>query len=167
MHYGTQERHDCIKNNQKGKKMTDLGFILDIAIIILLIPTIAYAYKLNKNLIVLRKNQGNLTLLIQSLTEAAAKAEAVIPKLKSAAANAAEELKNAADDAKKNKEEMDFVADRAKNLAGRLENVIYASRYPSDNGKKNEPKATCKDIDFKDDPSEAEAELLRALRSIK
>ena len=49
--------------------MDSLELIINLSIIILLIPTIIYAYKLNKNLSLLRQNQKSLSQLISSLNE--------------------------------------------------------------------------------------------------
>ena len=46
--------------------MDSLELIINLSIIILLIPTIIYAYKLNKNLSLLRQNQKSLSQLISS-----------------------------------------------------------------------------------------------------
>ena len=64
--------------------MDNLEIIINVLIIVLLIPTIIYAYKLNKNLTILRENQNSLSRLISSLNDATIKAENSIPKLKNA-----------------------------------------------------------------------------------
>ena len=73
--------------------MDSLELIINLSIIILLIPTIIYAYKLNKNLSLLRQNQKSLSQLISSLNEATNKAENSIPKLKSVTEHSSEDLK--------------------------------------------------------------------------
>ena len=61
--------------------MTSLELIINIIIIALLIPTIIYAYRLNKSLSELRQNQKSLAQLVSALNEATFKAENSIPKL--------------------------------------------------------------------------------------
>lgn len=152
--------------------MINYELILNMAIILLLIPTIIYLIKLNKNLNILKANQGSLENLVSSLNDAASKAESTIPQLKKASTFAAEELGSAAEKASKTKEELEFLVERAENLAGRLENVIYASRYNTDKKTTNKSTIMAKNqpeniTENSTEHSEAELELLQALRSIK
>ena len=88
--------------------MDSLELIINLSIIILLIPTIIYAYKLNKNLSLLRQNQKSLSQLISSLNEATNKAENSIPKLKSVTEHSSEDLKEVIDSAKNLKDDLTF-----------------------------------------------------------
>ena len=141
--------------------MDSLELIINLSIIILLIPTIIYAYKLNKNLSLLRQNQKSLSQLISSLNEATNKAENSIPKLKSVTEHSSEDLKEVIDSAKNLKE-------RADNLADRLENVIHAGREIK-TGNSSAPQTAKSSLheEAEDSRSLAEMELLKALRSIK
>ena len=142
--------------------MNNLEFIIDIVIIALLIPTIIYAYSLNKSLNLLRQNQKSLAQLISALNEATFKAESSIPKLKSVTEHSSEGLKEVVDNAKELKNDLLFINERADSLADRLENVISSSRNienQSVNNKNNQA-----DLD---DRAAAELELLKALRAIK
>ena len=47
--------------------MDSFELIINLTIIGLLIPTIVFAYRLNKNLSMLRQNQKSLAQLVQSL----------------------------------------------------------------------------------------------------
>ena len=154
--------------------MITYEMIIDITIIVLLIPTIAFLHKLSKNLNIVTENQSSLSHLVNSLNDAAIKAETAIPQLKSATSFSAEELEKAAENASKTKEELKFLIERAENLAGRLENVIYSSRYPHNQTNdreifnsvlKSDEKSVLEELE--DNHSEAEMELLQALRSIK
>ena len=157
--------------------MDNFELIINLAIIGLLIPTIIYAYKLNKSLNILRQNQSSLAKLVEALNEATFKAESSIPKLKSVTGHSSEGLKEVVDCAKELKDDLLFINERADNLADRLENVIRDGRNIKEetlvksntgmfdtrlqnNEKKNEFK-------IEDSRSEAEMELLKALRSIK
>lgn len=142
--------------------MNNLEFVVDIVIIALLIPTIIYAYSLNKSLNMLRQNQKSLAQLITALNEATFKAENSIPKLKSVTEHSSEGLKEVVDNAKELKNDLLFINERADSLADRLENVISSSR--------NIESKTAKNIENKedlDDRASAELELLKALRAIK
>lgn len=137
--------------------MNNLEFIINIVIIGLLIPTIIYTYRLNKSLNKLRENQSSLKKLVEALNEATFKAEHSIPKLKSATTMSSENLKEVVENASVIKDDLMFINQRANNLADRLETIISENRN----------KETLSSKVSKNDKSEAELELLKALRSIK
>ena len=142
--------------------MNSLEMITDIVIIALLIPTIIYAYSLNKSLNILRQNQKSLAQLVSALNEATFKAENSIPKLKSVTEHSSEGLKEVVDNAKELKNDLLFINERADSLADRLENVISSSRnIENQAANKNE---NDKNVN---DRAAAELELLKALRAIK
>lgn len=114
--------------------MDSLELIINLSIIILLIPTIIYAYKLNKNLSLLRQNQKSLSQLISSLNEATNKAENSIPKLKSVTEHSSEDLKEVIDSAKNLKDDLTFINERADNL-GRPSGKRYPRRPGNQNRK--------------------------------
>ena len=145
--------------------MASLELIINLIIIVLLIPTIIYAYNLNKNLAELRHNQKSLAQLVSALNEATFKAENSIPKLKSATEHSSEGLKEVVDSAKEIKNDLLFINERADSLADRLENVISNSRdvNKQDTSKKIIPTPNASS----DERAAAELELLKALRSIK
>ncbi len=150
--------------------MGSLELLINLIIIGLLIPTIIYAYRLNKNLSILRQNQNSLAKLIQSLNEATIKAEHSIPKLKTATESTSGELKEVVDNAKLLKDDLLFINERADNLADRLENVIHNSRQVQDNIKtapQDKNKTQTAPEQTNTGRSEAELELLKALRAIK
>ena len=143
--------------------MTSLELIIDLLIIALLIPTIIYAYSLNKSLNLLRQNQKSLAQLVSALNEATFKAENSIPKLKSATEHSSEGLKEVVDSAKELKNDLLFINERADSLADRLENVISTSR----NIKTPTPNEEKQTENIVNDLADAEIELLKSLRSIK
>ncbi len=148
--------------------MDNLDLIINLAIIGLLIPTIIYACRLNKNLEILRQNQSSLARLVESLNDATIKAENSIPKLKTATQNTSGELKEVVNSAKNLKDDLMFINERADSLADRLENVIHNSRkIETNNNTKEETISPSVSSDENMSRSEAELELLKALRSIK
>ena len=146
--------------------MDSLELLINLIIIALLVPTIVYAYRLNKNLEILRRNQKSLAQLVEALNDATYKAENSIPKLKSVTEHSSEGLKEVVDSAKELKDDLLFINERADNLADRLENVISTGRTIKAPG---EPPAKMQTAPrpAEDARSEAELELLKALRSIK
>lgn len=150
--------------------MYNIEMIINITIIALLIPTIIFAWRLNSSLKALRQNQNSLAQLVQALNEATFKAENSIPKLKSVTEHSSEGLKEVVDSAKELKNDLLFINERADNLADRLENVISSGRGIENQNRQTTTAASARDkhpsaID--DSRSEAEMELLKALRSIK
>ena len=162
--------------------MDSFELIINLTIICLLVPTIIFAYRLNKNLSVLRQNQKSLAELVKSLNEATFKAENSIPKLKSVTEHSSEGLKEVVDSAKTLKDDLTFINERADNLADRLEimikdgrNIHESTPKKSTSGIFGAKKTSAKNIDdveedtntITDSRSEAELELLKALRTIK
>ncbi len=157
--------------------MDNLELLINLIIIALLLPTIVFAYRLNKNLEVLRRNQSSLAQLVEALNDATFKAENSIPKLKSVTEHSSEGLKEVVDSAKELKDDLLFINERADNLADRLEQVISDGRQIktapasrdqfaaalSQHGDTREEEISS----VADSRSEAELELLKALRSIK
>lgn len=148
--------------------MANLELIINLLIIVLLVPTIIYAYRLNKSLTLLRQNQNSLSRLISSLNDATLKAENSIPKLKNVTEASSQSLKDVVDNAKTLKDDLTFINERADNLADRLETVIHDGRQIKNisgqpNAGVSSPEETAKD----EERSLAEMELLKALRSIK
>lgn len=148
--------------------MANLELIINLLIIVLLVPTIIYAYKLNKNLTLLRQNQSSLSRLISSLNDATIKAENSIPKLKNATEASSQSLKDVVDNAKSLKDDLTFINERADNLADRLETVIHDGRQIKNiQGQSTAGTVSSTETAKDDERSLAEMELLKALRSIK
>ena len=147
--------------------MYSLELIINLIIIALLIPTIIYAYRLNNNLKALRENQNSLAQLVNALNEATFKAENSIPKLKSVTEHSSEGLKEVVDNAKELKDDLLFINERADSLAERLESVISTSRQAPKAESENKSTSSFAPSEDNDARSEAELELLKALRSIK
>ncbi len=157
--------------------MDNMDLFINILVIALLIPAIIYVYKLDKNLTLMRQNQNALLKLIEALNEATYKAENSIPKLKSVTENTGNDLKEVVDNAKELKDDLMFINERADNLADRLEGAIKNSRQikeaPRSFAAEKENTHTFDQTKEKadseplDQRSEAEMELLKALRSLK
>ena len=145
--------------------MANLELIINLIVIALLIPMIAYAYTLNKSLTALRHNHQSLAQLVAALHDATCKADNSIPKLKTATEHSSEGLKEVVDSAKELKNDLLFINERADSLADRLENVISTSRSIKTPAADNTMPPAGQDPAT--DRAAAELELLKALRSIK
>lgn len=147
--------------------MIHVELMIDVAIIVLLLVTIAYVWRLNHNLSVLRQNQESLFNLAQTLNDASAKASNAVSSLKTAAAETAESLGNIVDEAKKAKEDLSFLNEKADTLSARLENATYASQTTQSRLAKAAAQPRMAATEGRGEKSEAELELLKALRSIR
>lgn len=157
--------------------MDNIDLFINLTVIILLVPAIIYVYKLDKNLTLMRQNQKALLKLIEALNEATYKAENSIPKLKSVTESSSNDLKEVVDNAKELKDDLLFINERADNLADRLEDAIKTGRQLKDHPQTMETEikpilveqSQTKKENTPDDisRSEAEMELLKALRAIK
>lgn len=166
-----------------------LELVLDILIIVLLVPTIYYSFNLNRRLDVLRKSKQELLDLIQDFNVSMKKAEKGIPQLKDVADGAFDKLHDKVAKAQVLKDDLEFINDSADNLATRLEKLVSLGRGKlssiSDGAEEvqeiveesddiNSSKTLLgalamgdeTDVDF-DSRSEAEKELLEALKSVK
>lgn len=105
--------------------------ILNLVVIVLLVPTIAYAIILNRRLTALRTSRDELAKVVASFNDATLRAEAGIPKLKKATTEANLALKDRVDKAQTLRDDLAFMIERAEELATRLENGVKVARNES------------------------------------
>jgi hypothetical protein len=105
-----------------------LSTILDLAIILLLIPTIVYAVILNRRLSALRKSRDELAKVVSNFNEATMRAEAGIPKLKKATHEANSALQDRVEKAHSLRDDLAFMIERAEEMADRLEGAVRVGR---------------------------------------
>jgi hypothetical protein len=105
-----------------------LSTFLDLAIILLLVPTIIYAVILNRRLSTLRKSRGELAKVVSSLNEATMRAEAGIPKLKKATHEANSALQDRVEKAHSLRDDLAFMIERSEEMADRLEGAVRTGR---------------------------------------
>lgn len=110
--------------------MIDLPYamILDVAIILLLVPTIIYAVILNRRLTVLRNSRDELAKVVGNFNEATMRAEAGIPKLKKATLDANSALQERVEKAHSLRDDLAFMIERAEEMADRLDGSVRAGR---------------------------------------
>jgi len=105
-----------------------LNTILDIAIILVLVPTIVYAVILNRKLSALRQSKDELAKVVSSFNEATMRAEAGIPKLKKATLEANGALQERVEKAHTLRDDLAFMIERAEEMADRLEGAVRTGR---------------------------------------
>ena len=163
-----------------------LSLIIDILVAMLLVVTIGYAVVLNNRLGSLRRDKGELERLIAGFAETTTRAEAGIGELREMADVLQERLKRA----ESLRDDLVFLMERGNQAADRLEGVVRDARAQEAGEltaepqiKATTPSAKAKTADSDHDPqrkplsadpvdrpapdevSEAERELLKALRS--
>lgn len=105
-----------------------LDTIMDLAIILLLVPTIVYAVILNRRLSALRNSRDELAKVVGSFNEATMRAEAGIPKLKKATLDANNALQERVEKAHALRDDLAFMIERAEEMADRLDGSVKAGR---------------------------------------
>lgn len=101
-----------------------MSLMIDIFVAVLLISAIGYGMILNRRIVALRRDQGNLERLATSFQEATKRAEASVGKLKKAAQGSSEVLNEGIDAATRIREDLNFLVERGEKLGDRLENSI-------------------------------------------
>ena len=179
----------------------NIQLLIDILIVLLLIPTIIYAFLLNKKMSFLQKNKEDMMKMVVALDDATSKAEMGMPKLKAIADKAITTLQDGLNKADGVKDDLSFLIEKADSMADRLEGKIRVNKtakvsnldasksYASNNidndfvlkekevvevksveeieENMNEKFFENEAVQFGEDRSEAELELLKALRSMK
>ena len=102
--------------------------IMDLAIILLLVPTIVYAVILNHRLSALRNSRDELAKIIGSFNEATMRAEVGIPKLKKATLDANSALQERFEKVHALRDDLAFMIERAEEIANRLDGSIKLGR---------------------------------------
>ena len=105
-----------------------ISLIMDAVVAILLVATIVFAVKLNGRLAALRNDSERLQGLIKGLQGASGAAEEAVAALKQTAGDAGRQLQNTIDEARKLNADLRFLADRAGDVANRLEAGLRMQR---------------------------------------
>lgn len=142
-----------------------LSLFLDIALIVLLAVTIGYAASLNRKLAALRRNKAEMEKLAAAFAQSTVKAEEGIARLRTDTAS----LQALTGKAQGLRDDLAFLTERANTAADRLEDIIRASRNRTPAAAPGPKIAATNgggaDEDGIDARSEAERELLKALRA--
>lgn len=172
--------------------------LIDIVLILLLVPTLVFAIRLNQRLKVLREGRSELLKLIEAFNQATNRAETGIPKLKQIAEETGKSLQAQSEKGQSLRDDLAFMTDRAAGMVDKLEELLREGRHvPQSMTPRKKPAQTTKagkrqadiaallrhakgegdpddrsasfgdkrEVD-EDERSEAERELLKALRSM-
>ncbi|MCG8508813.1 MAG: DUF6468 domain-containing protein [Rhodospirillales bacterium] len=144
-----------------------MGFslVLDILVAGLLVVTISYAVMLNRRLRTMRQDKSELEKLAVKFADATVRAEESTSRLR----KTAEELRNGIDKAKSLREDLTFLIDRGASTCDRLEESVRLARREAPPGPREVKPESKRPVEIlEEDPkSEAERELIKALRSAR
>ncbi|WP_035707644.1 DUF6468 domain-containing protein [Niveispirillum irakense] len=98
-----------------------LSLVLDLAVIGLLVATIIYAVRLNRQLSAVKESRAELEELIKGFAEATAQADSSVKGMRKAATESGEALSALITRARTLKDEMELIVHAADDLANRLE----------------------------------------------
>ncbi|MDR3514846.1 MAG: DUF6468 domain-containing protein [Azospirillaceae bacterium] len=102
----------------------NLALIVDVTVVVLLVATIGFVIRLNRQLTILRDSRDELEGLIAGFGEATGRAEAGVDGMRRAAAESGETLQKAVNRAQSLRDELQFMIEAADSLANRLERVV-------------------------------------------
>lgn len=162
-----------------GGSLNGSGWILEIALMILLIATMFHAFRLERALGILRGDRAALEALVAGFNDSTKQAESGIERLRIAADGAGRQIVCQVDQARALKDDLELLIARGEKLAIQLEGLPRAAG--SSSGFKIGPTAslaaykasssdTGEPLRDEQDPrirSRAEKDLLRALRSVR
>ena len=147
-----------------------MALIIEIVLAVLLSTAIGYGFILNRRIVELRKDQENLDKLAKSFSKATSRAEASIFQLKSTSDTTSQALDKTVKHAHNIREDLLYLIERGNKLADILESDIRREETrvsPADIPDKIQSKAISTKVLESHAKSEAEQELIRALRAVR
>ena len=147
-----------------------MALIIEIVLAVLLSTAIGYGFILNRRIVELRKDQENLDKLAKSFSKATSRAEASIFQLKSTSDTTSQALDKTVKHAHNIREDLLYLIERGNKLADTLESEIRTEEARATQAD-NSGNMKTRDVSTKvlENPakSEAEQELIRALRAVR
>lgn len=107
-----------------------IALYVNIAVALLLVPTLIYSVLLNRRLSALRSNRAELEALIQQFNESCTRAEAGVRSLRTATDEAVR-LQQYLERSQTLRDDLSYLLDRGGNLADRLEGGVRSARSES------------------------------------
>ena len=145
-----------------------IALLLDGLVAVLLVATLGYCFLLNRRLAALRSTQDELQNLIKDFDRATEAARAGVADLKAASEQAGAELQEHIGKGRALADELTFITDAGARLADRVASNS-AGRKPAESTRivaKRKPEARSDARGGEEPRSEAERELLNALRRV-
>ncbi len=144
--------------------MTGMEWILDAVLVVLLAATLFHALRLERALGVLKRDRAALEDLVSSFNVSTRQAEAGIDQLRSAADGAGRQMARQIDTVTRLKDDLVFLLERGESLADRLESLVRAGRPLAAEALRPIQVQDEEPGDLPRVRSQAERDLLKALR---
>jgi hypothetical protein len=144
--------------------MTGMEWILDAVLVVLLAATLFHALRLERALGVLKRDRAALEDLVSSFNVSTRQAEAGIDQLRSAADGAGRQMARQIDTVTRLKDDLVFLLERGDSLADRLESLVRAGRPLAAEALRPIQVQDEEPADLPRVRSQAERDLLKALR---
>jgi hypothetical protein len=144
--------------------MTGMEWILDAVLVVLLAATLFHALRLERALGVLKRDRAALEDLVSSFNVSTRQAEAGIDQLRSAADGAGRQMARQIDTVTRLKDDLVFLLERGDSLADRLESLVRAGRPLAAEALRSIQVQDEEPADLPRVRSQAERDLLKALR---
>jgi ABC-type transporter Mla subunit MlaD len=144
--------------------MTGMEWILDAVLVVLLAATLFHALRLERALGVLKRDRAALEDLVSSFNVSTRQAEAGIDQLRSAADGAGRQMARQIDTVTRLKDDLVFLLERGDSLADRLESLVRAGRPLAAEALRPIQMQDEEAADLPRVRSQAERDLLKALR---
>lgn len=144
--------------------ITLMEWALEVLLAVLLAATLWYAVRLERRLGVLRRDNAALQALIAGFNEATARAEASIARLRAAAEGAGQQVAAQMEAAERLRADLHYLTERAETLADRLDGRVREARSLAQAEPRHVPRLTAETPDVAKVRSQAERDLMQALR---
>jgi len=159
--------------------MADAQVVLDLALLLLLGVTLFHAVRLERALGVLKRDRAVLEGLVAGFNDSTRQAEIGVERLRTATEGAGRAIARQIEHAQRLRDDLSFLSERGEKLAERLEASVRAARMFTDTSAIGAATAGPATIAPRPPPepaqpdggprlrSEAERDLLRALRAVR
>jgi hypothetical protein len=141
-----------------------MEWILDLFLIGLLATTLFHAVRLERALGVLKRDRATLETLVAGFNTSTRQAETAIERLHAAADGAGHQIARQIDAATALKDDLAFLVERGERLADRLDSLVRSARPMAAEPQRATATSEAQTPDAPRVRSQAERDLLRALR---
>lgn len=141
-----------------------MEWTLDAVLVVLLAATLFHAVRLERALGVLKRDRAALQDLVEGFNASTSQAEAGIEQLRAAADGAGRQLARQTDSVNRLKDDLAFLLERGERLADRLDSQIRSGRPLAAEPFRPAPAPVADEPDMPRVRSQAERDLLKALR---
>ena len=123
--------------------MSGTSIVVDIVVAVLLVVTIAFVWRLERRIAVLKREEAKFAELLGDFAQAAARADQSVKALKLTADGVGRDLESVIARAQGLREDVQYLLDRAGPVTDRLSDAVMRSRIrPSQSASGPEPAAT-------------------------